>query len=132
MNKTHFTYFLMIAIFAGGLWGILRVGSGLRAAPSVSGQWQFRWTDASPGDALPQRMSIDQSGRYLSAAMQGPAGPIRLNGRLASDRHSTARISLADPKSSWKLSARLDEGQLNGSLHTPSPHAMQARRLAQP
>ena len=130
MNKTHLTYLLMIAIFAGGLWGILRLGSGLRAARNVSGEWQLLWTDAARGEGLPDRMTIDQSGRYLTATMKGPVVPVRLSGRISGGAQSAAKLSLSDSKSSWKLAARLDENQLlTGSLETPSPHPLRARRV---
>src|SRR5579859_3596494 len=69
MNKTHLTYLLMIAIFAGGLWGILRLGSGLRAARNVAGEWEIVWSDATGGEALPDRMTVDQSGDRKSTRL---------------------------------------------------------------
>ena len=130
MNKTHLTYLLMVAIFAGGLWGILRLGSGLHAARNVAGEWEIDWTPASPDEALPDRMIIDQSGRYLTVTMKGPAAPVRLNGRITSDGH-VSKLSVHDHNSSWKLAAWLDDKQLlTGSLQTPAPHSLQARRAA--
>lgn len=130
MNKTHLTYLLMVAIFAGGLWGILRLGAGLHAARNVAGEWDIVWTHPTPNQALPDRMTVDQSGRYLTATMKGPAAPVLLRGRITSDGQ-VSRISLHDAGSSWKLAARLDDKQLlTGSLQTPAPHALQARRAA--
>ena len=128
MNKTHLTYVLMVATFAGGLWAILRLGSVLHAASNVAGEWQLRWTDSQPGDNLPDRMTVDQSGRYLVATLKSSGAPVRMDGRILSSRGDQPRFSLRN--STWKLQARLDENQLSGSLDTPAPHALQARRMA--
>lgn len=127
MNKTHWTYLLMLPVFAGGLWVVLRLGSGLRAARNVAGEWQIQWNDAAPGEALPDRMTIDQSGRYLTATLRAPAAAVRLSGRI--DSNSSA-LSLRDPKASWTLAANLHEDQtLTGTLDTPAAHPLRARRV---
>ena len=130
MNKTYWTYLLMLAIFAGGLWAILRLGSGLRAAPNVAGEWQIRWTDAGAGEALPERIIIDQSGRYLTATINRPTAPVRLSGRIDSE---SSAVALRDSRRSWNLSARLDDNQiLTGTLDTPARHPLQAWRVSKP
>lgn len=73
MNRTTLGYFLM-AVFAGGiLWGILRVGSRLKAPPDLSGKWQV--IDATP----PREVEIQQSGVYFHIRVDaGPTKPYKL------------------------------------------------------
>jgi len=70
----------MILVFSLGLWGILRVGSRLHAARDVAGEWDVK--GASAGAALPQRMTLIQSGRFLNATLHDSNHNIKLRGTL--------------------------------------------------
>jgi hypothetical protein len=67
MRKTQLTYGVMILVFSLGLWGILRLGSRLHAAPDVAGEWTLSWDGA--GAALPQRMIVNQSGKFVNVVL---------------------------------------------------------------
>ena len=90
MRKTQLVYVVTMLIFAVGMWAIMRIGSGLHAARNVAGDWQL---NGPAGDSkLPERLTIRQSGRFLS----GSLGQIQLDGEL--DKHSTIALTASRPQ----------------------------------
>jgi len=61
MNRMLWVYILTAVVFVAGLWGILRAGSKLRAAPDVAGTWN------GDGPAL----VVEQSGVWVRVKRDG-------------------------------------------------------------
>jgi len=138
MSKTHATYIAMVAVFGLGLWGILRVGATLQAAKYVAGDWRVRWSNGSASQHLPDRLTIEQSGRYLTVTLRRPEsmGPIRLRGELRTSNVGQGRsdLTLASSDGRWNMTATLDETNqlLSGHLAAPQSYDWQARRILAP
>ncbi len=60
MNRTTGGYILMILLCGSALWGILHVGSTLKAPPDLSGQWAVVETGKPDRQAV-----IQQSGVFV-------------------------------------------------------------------
>ena len=104
MSRTHVTYLAMLAVFGAGLWGILRAGAALPAARDIAGDWQIAWRKAQLGGSLPDRMWIDQSGRYVVATLRRDGQPVaRLAGQLRSDR-----LGVRANDRPWEMDAALE------------------------
>lgn len=112
MRKTYLVYVVTMLIFAVGMWAILRVGSGLHAARNVTGDWQLNVTPAS--SKLPERLTIQQSGRFLS----GSLGKIRLRGELGqgSNIAMTARGSQLTLNATLNNSGDQFVGKVDGAF----------------
>jgi hypothetical protein len=82
MNKTRITYVVMILVFSLGLWGILRAGSRLRAAPDVAGEWAVTWEGRE--EKSPERLTVTQSGKFINAKLDRSdrRGGVKLRGTL--------------------------------------------------
>jgi len=62
MSRATTVYVAVLVLCAGGLWGIARVGSRLRAPPSLAGTWDI---DPPAAAGLGESMTIEQSGRFV-------------------------------------------------------------------
>jgi hypothetical protein len=80
MRKTQVTYLVMMLIFAAGLWAILRIGTHLRAARNLAGEWQV--AESSSELTPPGRLSLHQSGKFLTGTLRSRGKEIRLSGEL--------------------------------------------------
>ena len=110
MSKTQITYLVMIIVFSAGLWGILRAGGRLKAAPDVAGEWDVMWDKPGAGD----RMVLVQSGRFLNATLRRGDGTTRLRGTLQRDGN-VKRVDLRGVSDSTVLAGVVDEsGNLAG------------------
>lgn len=136
MHSTRLTYLAMVLVFGTALWGILRIGSRLHAARNVSGDWNVRWNAAPPDSNLPARMSVAQSGRFLTVTLwqSDRKTSVKLHGQLTSSpREPQTRLVLHGSSASWEMSGSLDDrGQLlSGHLDSPVSCDWQARRESQ-
>ena len=106
MNRTYITYVLMILIFGAGLWAILRVGNRLRPARNISGEWRVQWSGEH--GALPDRMTVAQSGKFITAVFLEPerGRGVRMKGQLDI---SPARLSLRGANPDVSMTATLDD-----------------------
>lgn len=110
MRKSQLTYVVMVLVFSLGLWGILRLGSRLRAAPDIAGEWTLSWDGT--GAALPQRMTVNQSGKFVNVLLTraDPQNPVKLRGTLQ---------QTASPQTELALKAVNDPSTMNG-VYDPS------------
>ena len=136
MSKTKGSYIVMIGIFGLGLWGILHFGATLRAAAYVAGDWQVRWNAPSARPPLPDRLTIEQSGRYLNAMLRrlDSSAAVRLRGELhaSPDRAGISEIRLASSDERWQMTATFqeDDQRMSGRLKSGQPGNWEARRIS--
>jgi hypothetical protein len=115
VRKTQLVYAVTMLMFAVGMWAILRVGSGLHAARNVAGDWQLNGTAGV--SKLPDRLTIHQSGRFLS----GSLGDIQVRGEL----EERSKIALAASHLQLTLTATLNDsgdqfvGKSDGAFSSP-------------
>ncbi|HXE52997.1 MAG TPA: hypothetical protein VN541_08285 [Tepidisphaeraceae bacterium] len=124
MAKTRITYLAMLLIFAAGLWGILRIGSHLHGPPDVAGEWQIRWTSPPAGADMPDRLSISQSGQFLSVTLDTRARKqpaVQLQGTLTTKSDRAPQIALGNSPQQWSMSGELDAVRQTFSGHLDSP-----------
>ena len=98
MRKTQLVYVVTMLIFAVGMWMIMRIGSGLHAAKNVTGDWQL--SGSAGTSKLPGRLTIRQSGRFLS----GSLAEIQLRGEL----EGGTKLALAASRPQLTLTATLN------------------------
>ncbi|HSZ58040.1 MAG TPA: hypothetical protein VK797_20420 [Tepidisphaeraceae bacterium] len=116
MRKTQVIYLVTMLMFAAGMWAVLRIGSELRAARNVAGEWQLN--TASQATNLPERLTIQQSGRFLTGVLGDPSAPISMRGELP--QGSTILLAASHPQLS--LTATLNEagdkfvGRVDGAV----------------
>lgn len=136
MSKTHGSYLVMIGVFGLGLWGILHFGGTLRAAVYVAGDWRVKWNAPAANPPLPDRLTIEQSGRYLYATLRRPdsSGAVRLRGELRAfpDRNDISEIRLTSSDDRWRLTATLHENdqRITGHLSGAPRCDWEARRIS--
>ena len=118
MRKTQVVYLVTMLTFVAGMWAVLRIGSGLRAARNVAGEWQLN--TASQVTKLPDRLTIHQSGRFLTGVLGGPSTDIPMRGELP----ERSKIMLAASHPQLSLTATLNEagdkfvGRVDGTVST--------------
>ena len=126
-SRATLVYVIMLVACVGGLWLILRLGSGLSAPPDLSGAWEIAPTNAGapPNADLGRTMVVEQSGRYLQ---------VRFAGGLAADLRFTD-VSAAEPQPirlvgrEWRMTAvRRGTGELAVRLDGPQTAEFLARR----
>ena len=128
-SRATLVYVIMLVACVGGLWGILRVGSGLRAPPDLSGTWEIAPADAAVPVAADfgRTMTVDQSGRYLQVRFAGGlAADLRFD-EPSADASQTEVVRLTGPH--WRMTARRQEaGALAVRLDGPQSAEFLARR----
>jgi hypothetical protein len=68
LNRASIVYACLFAIFAGGIWVILRVGSSIAHAPEdLSGQWHALNNDSSMQIG---EFTVNQSGKYFEIKLE--------------------------------------------------------------
>jgi hypothetical protein len=125
MRRTHVSYLVMLSVFGTGLWGILRAGAGLKAADSITGEWQLAWESASSGISPPDRITFEQYGRYLIASLRRGEQPVaRLKGELRAES-----LELKSGDGRWTLTGTLDPAcrEIRGTANAPTPSTWVAR-----
>ena len=129
MRNTKVTYVVMILLFAAGLWGILRLGSHLRAAPDVAGQWSVSWDRA--GARLPRRMTVNQSGKFLTVVLENPdrQNAVNLRGTLQRTDASRANVSLNAVNDPLVLNAVYDPASRTFTGTSEASGSWRAERL---
>jgi hypothetical protein len=107
MNRTTVIYILTAVAFIAGLWGVLRIGSTLRAPMDLSGEWAI---SLQPLDPLAldekRKMVVAQSGRFIRAVVRDAHGrEIALAGQLDPPAvgGSAGSLRLESRDGSWKL-----------------------------
>ncbi|HMB95087.1 MAG TPA: hypothetical protein VKK61_03530 [Tepidisphaeraceae bacterium] len=79
ISKANSVYVLMLAGFVAGLWAILSFGSVLLHAPTdLAGRWELRHVGATEETPPACILSIQQSGRYVQASVEGKNHSLKL------------------------------------------------------
>jgi hypothetical protein len=117
MNRTTLGYFLMAVFSAGILWGILRIGSGLKAPPDWSGEWE-----TVSADGTPRRVTIQQSGVYFHIRTDNHVDAYKLEWGYG--------WMLKGSKRTWNTRGILGDGSLPLSDYATATHLMLRRARA--
>jgi hypothetical protein len=114
MKSAQISYVVMLAVFAAGLWLILRVGSRLEAPKDIAGQWTLTWSN--PQSDLPKQIAFRQSGRFITAELQANGKRIPLHGEL--DRYLSVRLESREIAltASFDRECRGFRGHLEGAV----------------
>ena len=127
LSQTHVTYLGMLAVFGAGLWGILRAGAALPAARDIAGEWRMTWRQAQHAADLPDRMSVDQSGRYVVITVRKDSRAVaRMQGQLRAQQ-----LAVRATDQSWDINGTLEPAAtvVHGTLGTPTRFAFDAVRI---
>jgi len=119
---------VMLLVFGVGLWAILRVGSRLRPARNVAGEWHVQWGEGTR-PSLPDQMTVAQSGKFVTATFHAPdeSRGIRLQGQL---ENTPAGLTLRGTRPAVSLTAVLDDAgdRLTGTAEGDATTRWQATR----
>jgi hypothetical protein len=126
MRKSQITYVVTMLVFAGGLWAILRIGSHLRAARNIAGEWQIALQSVRATPA--NRLSIHQSGRFLTGRLRYGGKEFQLSGDL-----QDSKFTLHSPGQPLAVSGAVDEtgDRLNGRFEGEFSADFSAGRVAE-
>jgi len=107
MNRTTLGYFVMIVGSAALIWGIIHLGSKLKAPPDWSGQWQIVDSGKPARNAM-----IYQSGVYFVLKLEGqPSESYKLRRTEDSLRlvGSHRTLAAAVDRDSWGTQLKLSD-----------------------
>ena len=112
MSRATAVYLCMLAALVGGLWAVLRLGSGLRAPPDLSGRWELQPLDpAGPErpageERLGRSARVDQSGRFFRVEFErGRVLNLRLLRASAVGKGPGRRVRMELGDGQWTLVA---------------------------
>lgn len=133
MNRATFIYIVMLAAGVGGLWLIIRLGSGLAAPTDLSGVWGVGGEDPAIPQVLGQTVHVEQSGRFFRLNFEGG---LRVDVKLVSENRpkpgTDDGLDLRFRGPDWSLSAlgAGSSGPLIFRLDGPQKHVFTVTRLA--
>lgn len=131
MSRTTLVYILMLAAGAGGLWLILRAGSGLAAPTDLSGAWAVGGDDPSSPRDLGDTLFIEQSGRHFRLNFErGLQVDMKMLAESRPDPATGRGLEIRMAGGPWTLTALGPgaAGPLIFRLDGPAPHTFTVSR----
>lgn len=130
MSRPTLVYIIMLAVCAGGVYAIMRVGANLHATPDLTGTWEVADAAKAAADAAGPTLSVEQSGRFVQIQF---SDGLHLDLKAASptppDGEGTRTVYLAGGE--WTFVARFIDGDLSRAffrLNGPREATFSARR----
>ena len=110
MNRSSYVYILALAIFAAGMWLIIRLGSShLHAREDLAGDWELTPTPTTDGGGT-IRMKVEQSGRFFRISLPN-SPPMQM--KMANEEQSGERklITLSGASASVRFDGTMGGDQ---------------------
>src|SRR5688500_8882350 len=133
MSRATLVYILMLVAGAGGLWLILRAGSGLAATTDLSGVWVVGGEDPNSARDLGHTVFVEQSGRHFRLNFErGLQVDMKVVAETRPDAATGGELEMRMAGGPWTMTAfGVDaNGPLIFRLDGPEPHTFTVSRAA--